>query len=99
MRLRSVALVALGCVMIAGCGSGLPAGTGAHAARPVTSAAATVQDVWLAVLSGRAAVVGVAGPRHVLASTADGGAFWSVRPSPAWPARRAPGHCPTRMAA
>ena len=40
MRLRSVVPVtlAVGCVVIAGCGSGPPAGTGAHAARPVSSA-------------------------------------------------------------
>jgi hypothetical protein len=130
----------------------LPDGTWART-RPAAAAAA--QDPWLAVLSGRAAVVGVAGSRPVLASTADGGARWSVRPepagpghmcepdpagsftaagpddwwllcpggpppaaaprrscarwtrggpgpwrrpSPAWPARRGPGHCPTRMA-
>ena len=40
MRSRSVALtglVALGCVMIAGCGSALPSGTRAHTARPAPS--------------------------------------------------------------
>ncbi len=37
------------------------------------------------MLSGRAAVVGIATPHPVLASTADGGALWSVRSAPAGP--------------
>ena len=60
----------------------LPDGTWVRA-RPV--AATTTQDPWLTVLSGRAAVVGLAEPRPVLASTDDGGALWSVRPAPAGP--------------
>ncbi len=60
----------------------LPDGTWART-RPVAPAAA--QAGWLAVLSGRAAVVGIAAPHPVLASTADGGALWSVRPAPAGP--------------
>ena len=43
-------------------------------------AAATAQDPWLAVLSGDAAVIGIATPHPALASTTDGGALWSVRP-------------------
>jgi len=48
-------------------------------------AAVAAQDPWLAVLSGDAAVVGIATPHPALASTSDGGALWSVRPAPAGP--------------
>lgn len=47
--------------------------------------AGTAQAVSLTVLSGRAAVVVVSRRHPVLASTADGGAHWSVRPAPADP--------------
>jgi hypothetical protein len=47
-----------------------------------TRALASVQ---LTVLSGRAAVVVIAGPHPELASTTDGGAHWSARAAPAGP--------------
>lgn len=60
----------------------LPGGAWVRTRPPAPTAGSSP---WLAVLSGRAAVVGFAGPHRMLASTADGGALWSARPAPAGP--------------
>jgi photosystem II stability/assembly factor-like uncharacterized protein len=59
----------------------LPGGTWTRT--PLTARA--VVSVQLTALSGRAAVVVIAGPHPELASTADGGAHWSARAAPAGP--------------